>query len=156
MNSSRIESYSSSSKTFFFGKPCALTALGAAPSDGGDRRYFLAMLLGPTAIEAASGATNEQLAAAADEAPPLGRHILAQTRLRKRSRRGRGDDSMQGAPAIDGWHPVYVPTDSYSCARDAEYCGSFCAHPKLKTSRFALGPKNVHQPWPLALKCNRA
>ena len=43
-----------------------------------------------------------------------------------------------------------APTDSYSCARDAEYCGSFCAHPKLKTSRFALGPKNVHQPWPLA------
>ena len=44
-----------------------------------------------------------------------------------------------------------APTDSYSCARDAEHCGSFCAHPKLKTSRFALGPKNVHQPWPLAL-----
>ena len=39
--------------------------------------------------------------------------------------------------------------------------GSFCAHPKLKTirfalgpiktGRFALGPKNVHQPWALAL-----
>ena len=26
-----------------------------------------------------------------------------------------------------------------------EYCGSFCAHPKLKPCRFALGPKNVHQ-----------
>ena len=23
--------------------------------------------------------------------------------------------------------------------------------PKFKTSRFALGPKNVHQPWPLGL-----
>ena len=25
------------------------------------------------------------------------------------------------------------------------------AHSKFKTCRFALGPKNVHQPWPLAL-----
>ena len=106
------------------------------------------MLLGPTAIEAASGATNEQLAAAADEAPPLGRHILAQTRLRKRSRRGRGDDSMQGAPAIDGWHPVYVPTDSYSCARDAEHCESFCAHPKLKLVVLRLAQRTFTSPGP--------
>ena len=47
------------------------------------------------------------------------------------------------------------PTDSYSCARDAEYFGWFCAHTKLKTRRFALGPKNVHQPWPLALNVSQ-
>ena len=29
--------------------------------------------------------------------------------------------------------------------------GSCYAHSKFKTCRFALGPKNVHQPWPLAL-----
>ena len=47
----------------------------------------------------------------------------------------------------------YVPTDSYSCARDAEHCESFCAHPKLKLVVLRLAQRTFTSPGPWPLSC---
>ena len=64
--------------------------------------------------------------------------------------------SVKGRPS----RTIAMQTGAYATSRHTHthrkrqllgaYCGSFCANPKLKTCRFALGPKNVHQPWALA------